>query len=148
MLCVFFMFVCVCVCSCVRTLQLYQSSRGRTESETQGDLTMRLLTEAEVEQVLSPEGPSTGNSPSLLGTHTRTQTYSLLTFFFLSTNICVHAVLLHTQTCKHAHRKKKKQEMESSFCSDMEGEFIVGEHLVCLGAWVYVWSEHVCVCVT
>ncbi|XP_060777738.1 neurobeachin-like protein 2 isoform X2 [Neoarius graeffei] len=35
----------------IQNSKLYQSSRGRTEYEAQGDLTMRLLTEAEVEQV-------------------------------------------------------------------------------------------------
>lgn len=70
---------CVYVCERVSVLQLYQSNRFMVECEGQCDLTTRLLTEAEVEQVLSLHRwsvwrSSAGNTPFTRLTQTQTNT--------------------------------------------------------------------------
>lgn len=79
---------CVCLwrylCECASVLQLYQSNKFMVECEGQCDLTTRLLTEAEVEQVLSLHRWSSvvfvSRKPTLHSTdtnadkHTNTQT--------------------------------------------------------------------------
>lgn len=129
--CVFFFLLHICVFVCARahtrTLQLYQSSRGRTESETQCDLTMRLLTEAQVEQVLSPSGP-VHRKLTLLVTHTHI--YTVCSHFSpLSANMyaqrgpAAHADL---QTCT-------REKLALRLYLDTEGEFFLLAGVWC--AW-------------
>lgn len=84
-----FMCLFVTVCECVSVLQLYQSNRFMVECEGQCDLTTRLLTEAEVEQVLSLHRwsvwrSSAGNPPFTRLTQTQTSTNTQIDNCWLS----------------------------------------------------------------